>query len=290
MDQSSGLPMASHSEASFRSVGGGLKRRPSPVLSQHRLAGEDAPAWLAIILTLAGTAFALAAAGSTQLSEPRRLGEKPSQIIETPQDPTLGAAPDLIPEPSIVERPPPLPAPSPDANEWQGEKLETRNEAVVEQEASGSAPTTIGTKDEAVVEHETSGSAPTTPVALDCPRPINVLFALGSARPILAGLETELEALAKWMTAHDDALLLVEGHTDTTGTEQRNILLSFQRAKAVIAQFAALGVAERRMIARAAGASQSIAAREDAPRQRRVFLRVEGIENCRKSGDIMEGQ
>jgi outer membrane protein OmpA-like peptidoglycan-associated protein len=262
--------MASHSEASFRSVGGGLKRRPSPVLSQHRLAGEDAPAWLAIILTLAGTAFALAAAGSTQLSEPRRLGEKPSQIIETPQDPTLGAAPDLIPEPSIVERPPPLPAPSPDANEWQGEKLETRNEAVVEQEASGSAPT--------------------TPVALDCPRPINVLFALGSARPILAGLETELEALAKWMTAHDDALLLVEGHTDTTGTEQRNILLSFQRAKAVIAQFAALGVAERRMIARAAGASQSIAAREDAPRQRRVFLRVEGIENCRKSGDIMEGQ
>jgi outer membrane protein OmpA-like peptidoglycan-associated protein len=261
--------MASQSEVDFENVGAEFEQEAPHIFQPRRLVGEDAPLWSAIALTLLGVAFALAATASFQLPESGRLVEKGVEPSETTPALTLESpAPAPAAHPPAEEEAPPAPP------------LDT-----TERQEGGSKTT-----DDAADALNSLSDAQAAPAILDCPRPINVPFALGSARPIVDRLETSLKTLAKWIAQHDGATLLVEGHADSIGTEQRNVLLSFQRAKAVVAQLAAWGAPERRMILRAAGASQSIGAPEEAPRNRRVFLRIEGIENCRTNVDVMEQQ
>lgn len=237
-------------------------------LEQCRVAGEDAPIWLPTALALLGILFAVAAASSSL--SPQALKQFVSRMIvtEPAAAPRQAADEALSAPPPIVEHPSPRAAP-PAVNEEPERRAET-------------TPSAAG--------QEASASVQTTPTEVPCLPVIGIPFARGSARPILAGTEQSIDVLVQWMTRHGDAILSVEGHADSTGTEQHNVLLSFRRAKAVIAWLAGSGVPERRMIARAAGASEAKGSPEDAATNRRALLHVEGVEACRDGGDTTERQ
>lgn len=232
------------------------------IFNPHRLTGEDASRWLAIFLVPLGAAFALAASA---MIEPQETSRHEDKAIPAPET-SHGLAPvESPPLHSIVKEESPTPVDQP------------QERTATEMDASPIAGTA-------------SSGWPMTSQTIDCPQPINIQFAYGSARFVGGDLDAPLKALAEWALQHDDATLSVEGHADPTGTEQGNVFLSFRRAKAVGSQLAAWGVPERRIIVRAAGASQSTGAPETASRDRRAVLRVEGVPNCHKSGDMMERQ
>lgn len=243
-----------------------LERGPEqPGLDPCRLAGEDAPVWLPTALAIVGTVLAVAASSSWPRPDP------PARAIsrtDAPEQSVMARQATEEPTPSMVEQPSPPPA---------------APIAAREQERRGEA-------DPLLAEREAASSEQTASNEIACLPAVNVTFARGSARPILAGTEKSADALVQWMARHEHAILSVEGHTDSTGTEQRNILLSFWRAKAVISWLAGLGVPERQMVARAAGASEAKGSPKDAPTNRRALLRVEGVETCRDIGDTMDRQ
>ena len=56
-----------------------------------------------------------------------------------------------------------------------------------------------------------------------------------------------IEAWSRWLRAHADATVLVEGHTDERGTREYNLALGARRATSVKNYLAALGVSARRL-------------------------------------------
>ena len=117
------------------------------------------------------------------------------------------------------------------------------------------------------------------------------MFDSGSARPIDADLDARLTPLRTWLAAHPETKLLVEGHADSTGAEQWNLILSYRRAKALVALLRKSGVSREQLVVRAAGTLQPIAGLpESAARNRRVVLQLEDGANCRASSTGSESQ
>jgi peptidoglycan-associated lipoprotein len=56
-----------------------------------------------------------------------------------------------------------------------------------------------------------------------------------------------IEAWSRWLRAHPDATILVEGHTDERGTREYNLALGARRATAVKNYLTALGTSGRRL-------------------------------------------
>jgi OOP family OmpA-OmpF porin len=81
-----------------------------------------------------------------------------------------------------------------------------------------------------------------------------------------------------------DAKLVVEGHTDLKGGEAYNVMLSYARARSVIAWLETEGVEKRQMTALAAGTSQPRDSALVVAENRMALLRVEGVRPC-----LMEG-
>jgi outer membrane protein OmpA-like peptidoglycan-associated protein len=118
-----------------------------------------------------------------------------------------------------------------------------------------------------------------------CVEPVTFVFARGSAAP-LAGADAGIARLRDWLGQHAEAKLLVEGHADSLGSEEHNLVLSFARAKAVASILARDGVPAGRMTVRAAGAAEA-AAKTDA-RDRRVVAGIEGLAACKSAAGAME--
>jgi len=100
-----------------------------------------------------------------------------------------------------------------------------------------------------------------------------VFFQSNSANLESDGLE-QLDELAAWMNTHPDLNLRISGHTDSTGNEEKNRLLSLQRAEAVLRYLEIAGVEVVRMEAVGRGSAEPIAP-NDTPEQRRRNRRVE---------------
>jgi outer membrane protein OmpA-like peptidoglycan-associated protein len=113
-----------------------------------------------------------------------------------------------------------------------------------------------------------------------CFDPVTLMFAPASTAP-LAGSDAGAARLRDWLDQHADARLLVEGYADSRGSEAKNLVLSFARAKSVAAILARNGVPTSRMTVRAAGATEA-AADIDA-RDRRVVVGVEGLAACKSA-------
>jgi outer membrane protein OmpA-like peptidoglycan-associated protein len=247
----------------------------------HRLVGERAPVWLAALLALLGTALSLVASALwleqrpfsapdwTRLdasrwamldawrrellpapSAPQQEQPKPAEPTEALQQ--SAPAPIAEPEPAIVATTPQQPAAEAAANE------------TAEPDGRGAEPE----------QREEAGAVSCLPVAV-------IPFARNSARVNPAGQEQTVAILSRWLIENPDAVLLVEGHSDTSGPEQYNVLLSYSRAKAVTAWLKGSGVPERQMIARAAGSNYAKDVPEGAGSNRRVVVRVEGVASCR---------
>ncbi|MFY9643303.1 MAG: OmpA family protein, partial [Rhodomicrobium sp.] len=114
-----------------------------------------------------------------------------------------------------------------------------------------------------------------------CIDPVSVMFATDKSEPVIATdaeralLRAGIARLSDWLGKHADAKLLIEGHSDSQGTEAHNLLLSFARAKAVSALLASNGIPASRQTVRAAGAGEA-AAKIDR-RDRRVDAGIDGV-------------
>ena len=100
----------------------------------------------------------------------------------------------------------------------------------------------------------------------------DVLFASGQAQ-LVEGGRSSLEEVVDLLQTEPDKKIRVEGHTDSRGDAEANLLLSQQRAEAVLEALVSMGVASDRISALGMGEDFPIASNEDEDgraRNRRV--------------------
>jgi outer membrane protein OmpA-like peptidoglycan-associated protein len=105
-----------------------------------------------------------------------------------------------------------------------------------------------------------------------------ILFQSGAA-VITESARAELDAFAAALQLCPQSPVYVEGHTDSDGEDRRNLVLSVQRAEAVVAAMIERGIAAERLYAIGFGESQPIAdnATADGKRQnRRIVVTING--------------
>jgi len=91
----------------------------------------------------------------------------------------------------------------------------------------------------------------------------DVLFDTAQAN-LKPGAETTLDRLVTFMTEYPDRRIVVEGHTDSRGSEQYNEQLSEDRADAVRDALVDAGIASTRIEARGLGESYPVASNDSA--------------------------
>ncbi|MDO9452344.1 MAG: OmpA family protein [Stagnimonas sp.] len=101
----------------------------------------------------------------------------------------------------------------------------------------------------------------------------DVLFAVGKS-DLQPGAAERLDKLAAFMHAYVDRTLLIEGHTDSQGTDENNLLLSQRRAEAVKVYLIIQSVDSERMTTVGRG-KQSPVADNTTPEGRQQNRRVE---------------
>ncbi|MDQ2655885.1 MAG: OmpA family protein [Bacteroidota bacterium] len=120
-----------------------------------------------------------------------------------------------------------------------------------------------------------------------------IQFALNSAE-LSETSKTNLAELAETLKKYDDTNVLVEGHTDITGTREYNMVLSDKRAQSVADYLKGLGVAGKRLTTEGYGPDQPVANNDnDYGRQqnRRVEVAIFANEKLKKKaekGDLGE--
>jgi peptidoglycan-associated lipoprotein len=250
----------------------------------YRLAGEDTPKWLMLGFALIGVLTAVAAAW-VFLSEPPASPQQPSPEIQARKE---SGSPDSVPSaPPLAEPSPSAVAPPSTAPSEDGRKP-IPQEPLPLASTPPPAPTAEETQrtgqppDQAV---SAKAPSPVTP----CPQPVTIRFRRGSARPIITDIDTHVAPLREWLTKHPEAKLSAEGHADSIGRERSNLILSYRRAKAVVALLHKAGIPREQLAVLAAGEHQPIAGLPDtAALNRRVLLQIEGSENCRTSSTDSE--
>ncbi len=123
-------------------------------------------------------------------------------------------------------------------------------------------------------------TAPAPAAPPPCFDPVTLMFAPASTVP-LAGANDGIARLRDWLGQHADARLVVEGHADSRGSEAKNLVLSFARAKSVASLLARNGIPAGRMTVRAAGAAE--AAQNIDARDRRVVAGIAGLTACKSA-------
>jgi outer membrane protein OmpA-like peptidoglycan-associated protein len=103
--------------------------------------------------------------------------------------------------------------------------------------------------------------------------PSNITFATDSAQ-VQPSFTDVLESVALVLKEYPKTIIEAAGHTDSTGSDQYNQLLSERRAEAVASVLRRHGVDDRRMVVRGYGEAFPIAS-NDTPQGREQNRRVE---------------
>ncbi|MCB1361674.1 MAG: OmpA family protein [Rhodobacter sp.] len=106
--------------------------------------------------------------------------------------------------------------------------------------------------------------------------PQDILFATDSAS-LRPDLQSDLRTIAANLQRYPDSIVVVTGHTDSTGTAAHNQALSERRADAVASVLISSGVPARRIQAVGAGQTQPIASNGTASgraQNRRVEITI----------------
>ena len=124
----------------------------------------------------------------------------------------------------------------------------------------------------------------------NCPSKFFFTFSRNSTAPDKQGTSSKVQQLTLWVKQHSDTKIFIEGHTDSFGPEEYNLLLSYRRAKAIEKVLIDAGISKKQLITRALGEQEPL---QDQPGQskynRRVSVRIEATQNCIKSlnnGDL----
>ncbi|RTQ50285.1 OmpA family protein [Hymenobacter gummosus] len=99
---------------------------------------------------------------------------------------------------------------------------------------------------------------------------------------------TEIDNMAEVLKKYPDTNVLVEGHTDNTGSDAINQPLSERRAQAVAAETRARGVAAERITTQGYGSSQPVAdnaTAEGRQANRRVEIAIYANEKMKKAAE-----
>lgn len=106
--------------------------------------------------------------------------------------------------------------------------------------------------------------------------PQDILFATDSA-DLRGDLRADLVTIAGSLQRYPDSVVVVTGHTDSTGTASYNQRLSERRADAVAGVLVTAGVSPRRVQARGAGQTRPVASNDTAvgrAQNRRVEITI----------------
>lgn len=241
--------------------------------SASRVSGEDAPTWLPAAFAAIGTLVACAAAWLALGTQPTpRANASDEAHAVAPMTSTLPAA-DAVP---VLSR-----APGSRSEGNPSGAGSAPSGAVPSPGVPGDAPAIASPQE---IRQVAKSSAQPFPKREDCPAIVNVPFKLDSARPITKDVQMDLEELQAFLNGHPQSRLSIEGHADSIGAENYNLLLSYWRAKAVASLLSSAGLPENRMIVRAAGNNANVEGLpRDSGKNRRVALQVIGTENCREA-------
>ncbi|MDS4073723.1 MAG: OmpA family protein [Defluviicoccus sp.] len=122
-------------------------------------------------------------------------------------------------------------------------------------------------------------AAPTMPK--ECPALMVVPFKFDSAIVMASDVTSRVEEISKWLNDEPGAKLSVQGYADSVGWDQYNLLLSYRRAKAVVAVLNKAGIPAQRISIRAAGSHEPIdGIPGDAAENRRATMQVVGVKDC----------
>ena len=103
----------------------------------------------------------------------------------------------------------------------------------------------------------------------------DVLFAFGKA-DLASGAVRNVDKLAQYLEKHPERNLLIEGHTDSIGSDEFNLALSQKRADAVKEVLAAKGISSDRMVTKGYGKEFPVAT-NDTDSGRQLNRRVEVV-------------
>ena len=242
---------------------------PLPAKAPHGLdpcyvAGEDAPFWLAMGFAVLGALFAVALASAWQQD---RLTATPTAVVTAlpPEPPRRepGRGREL---PALQGREAPIPSPQ--------ARLEPAN--LLPREVKITEPAITP----AAVAAPSPAPLPDRKAASDCFRPLSVPFDRNSARPALSDIRRLLGPLQRWLSRHGDAIVVIEGHSDATGTEDHNVLLSYSRSKAIASRLGNEGIPAQQIKIRAAGPAAAVGDAGAVAGDRSAVLRIAGVEDC----------
>ncbi len=245
---------------------------PLPAKAPHGfdlcyVAGEDAPSWLAMGFAVLGTLFALALASAWQQNGLNTI--QTTAVVAALPPERAGPVPDQQPEPPAVQaREAPIPSPQ--------ARLEPANP--LPREVKPTEPVITP----AVVAPPSAAPLPMPDrqAAADCFHPLSIPFDRNSVRPASRDIRKLLGPLQRWLSGHRDAIVLIEGHSDATGTEDHNVLLSYSRGKAIASLLKNEGIRVQQMTIRAAGPGEAVGDARAAARDRNAVLRIAGVEDC----------
>jgi len=99
---------------------------------------------------------------------------------------------------------------------------------------------------------------------------------------------TNLDKLAVILNKYPDTDILIEGHTDATGSDEHNLELSRNRASSVSGYVAGLGVSAKRFTTMGYGESQPVATNdtnEGRQQNRRVELAIMANDKLKKAAE-----
>lgn len=114
-----------------------------------------------------------------------------------------------------------------------------------------------------------------------------ILYATNSAE-LQSGAKTEIAQLAETLKKYPDTNILIEGHTDNTGTQQINQPLSERRAQSVANYLASMGVDRSRMTTQGYADSQPVADNSTAAgrqQNRRVEIAIFANDKMKKAAE-----
>lgn len=91
----------------------------------------------------------------------------------------------------------------------------------------------------------------------------SVLFATGRSE-LLPGAMQSVDRLAEYLQGNPDKTVVIEGHTDSTGSDSTNLRLSQERADAVRMALITRGIVAGRIVATGLGSSRPVASNDTA--------------------------
>lgn len=161
--------------------------------------------------------------------------------------------------------------PKPKVRRTRAIVFDNQPESAAQESGSANVSSNAQPETRAAVEPMNCTALPPGVKAISVDFPIQ--FNVGSAT-VSASSERTLSQIARILALSPDRCVIVEGHTDFTGSQDKNVILSQDRADSVV-NFISKNIDRKRLVPLGKGASdpiQNLDARD--PRNRRVVFKV----------------